>query len=68
MTELEKAEFAAFSKYDALRRAAEQAHEEYSKLRTEREKKDAVEREHYKSTITAKVIWNPIRDALEKPE
>ena len=29
---------------------------------------DAEEREHYKSTIISKVIWNPIRDALEKSE
>ena len=40
MTDLEKAEFAAFSKFDALRRAAEKAHEEYSRLRTLREKND----------------------------
>jgi len=32
------------------------------------EQKDAVERANYKSTITANFIWNPIRDALEKPE
>jgi len=44
------------------------AEQQRAKEKEWHDSKYAVEREHYKSTIISKVIWNPIRDNLEKPE
>ena len=41
------------------------AEQQRAKEKARHDSKDAVEREHYKSTITANFIWNPIRDAIE---
>lgn len=40
------------------------AEQQRAKEKARHDSKDAVEREHYKSTVTANFIWNP----MEKPE